>query len=255
MADVDLPTQIRTLIKEPHGTVNRLNTARIPLCLPPQASLPTLYTLGFSRYAEIYFGLEEAWLNQIRDPIDWAGATDKSTSFANDKDRVLAVLRQVYLPELLRSRRLEADLGLLKSLDPTAADLSTKKPNAGSEFRQYIKERIAEKPHLLVSYIWIMYSALFNGGRWIRGLLFKAGPEFWGLSSMELSMNSFPAPLSFWQVEDYERVKDEFRERVVNADKLLTETERQEVLDETLEIFRRCELITLELDQDVAGQQ
>ncbi|KAE8151587.1 hypothetical protein BDV25DRAFT_128662 [Aspergillus avenaceus] len=248
MADVDLPTTIRAVIKEPHGTVNRMNTARIPLCLPPRATSPTLYTMGFSRYVQMYLGLEEAWNAQIGDPYEETeGASHNDSSLMADEQRVRTLLRQIYMPELLRTRRIEADLRQLTALSDTPLMSDA---NTGTEFRQYINERGTQKPHLLLAYVWVLYSAMFNGGRWIRGLLFRAGPEFWGLSSKELSADYFPAPLSFWQVDDYEKVKGEFRSRVVNADSLLTATERQEVLDETLEIFRRCEQITLELDRD-----
>ncbi|KAJ5860954.1 uncharacterized protein N7529_008264 [Penicillium soppii] len=254
MAEVDLPSKIRAAIKEPHGVVNRLNTARIPLCLPPLVQAPTLYTLGLSRYTEIYLGLEEIWHAQIGDFADWAGnISEDPSSYGSDAERVQAVLRLIYIPELLRTRRVEADFEALKLLDPSIAKLDMGKENAGSEFRRYMKEHIPAKPHLLVVYVWIMYQALFNGGRFIRLQLLKAGPEFWGLSPREMDPTAFPPPLSFWCVEEGEVVQAKFRNSVLKADKLLTETEREEILDESREIFRRCELITHQLDEDVSA--
>lgn len=238
--------------------VNQLNTARIPLCLPPQANTSGLYTLGFSRYAEIYLGFEEIWHSIIGDYGDWPAASeisDDPTIFSSDEERVKAILRFLYMPELYRTRRLESDLAALNSLDPDFASLSLGKDNAGTEFRQYIKQRIPENPHLLVAYIWIMYQALFNGGRFIRGQLLKAGPEFWGLAPKEMDPTNFPSPLSFWCVEDDNAVRTEFKKRVLKADKILTETERRKILDEALEIFRRCRLITLQLDEQAAALQ
>ncbi|KAJ5095325.1 hypothetical protein NUU61_004681 [Penicillium alfredii] len=253
MAEVDLPSQIKATIKEPHSVVNRLNTARIPLCLPPSVKTPIYYTLGFARWAEIYLGLEEVWHSQIGDPADWTDLSDDPKAYASDQDRVQAVLRKICLPELLRTRRLEGDFAALKALDPTIANLDLAKENVGTQFRSYIKEHIPTKPHLLVAYIWIMYQALFNGGRFIRMQLLKAGPDFWGLTEKEMDPTAFPSPLSFWCVEEADVVQAEFRNRVVKADNLLTETERQEILQESLEIFRRCELITHQLDEDVAA--
>ena len=214
--------------REPHGKVNRLNTARIPLCLPPEAKTPLLYALGLSRYAEIYLGLEKVWLAEIGDPLHWIeGPSDTLDSYASDKDRIQAVLRLIYLPELLRTKRFEADLLALQSLDPHIAGLVTGEENAGTEVRQYIEEDLSARPHLLVAYIWVMYQALFNGGRFIRMQLLKAGPEFWGLSAKTMNPAAFPAPLSFWHVDTDEAIKTSFRTRVNMADKLLTETERE----------------------------
>ncbi|PWY69027.1 heme oxygenase-like protein [Aspergillus sclerotioniger CBS 115572] len=251
MVDPDLPSKIRTVIKEPHGAVNRLNTDRIPLCLPPNATSPSLYALGFSRYAEIYLGFEEAWQTQLATPP----ITPSQTSMPPD-ERIRTILRNIYIPELHRSNRVKADLNFLPNLPNT----NISNTNTGQEFRAYINSRISDKPHLLVAYVWIMYSALFNGGRWIRGLLCDAGPKFWGLEEGQLHVwkeGRYPPPLSFWQVEgerggDDGGVRDEFRMRVVEADEFLTEGERQEILDETLEIFKWCERITRELDRDVA---
>lgn len=236
--------------------VNQLNTARIPLCLPPQANTSGLYTLGFSRYAQIYLGFEEVWQSIIGDYEDWSTATeigDDPTIFSSDEERVKAILRFLYMPELYRTRRLESDLAALNSLDPGFASLGLGEDNAGTEFRQYIKQRISENAHLLVAYIWIMYQALFNGGRFIRGQLLKAGPEFWGLSPKEMDPANFPSPLSFWCVEDDDAVRMEFKRRVLKADKILTETERREILDEALEIFRRCRLLTLQLGEQTTA--
>ncbi|RAK97672.1 biliverdin-producing heme oxygenase [Aspergillus ibericus CBS 121593] len=194
MPDIDLPSKIRSVIKEPHGVVNRLNTSRIPLCLPPNATSPILYALGFSRYAEIYLGFEEAWQTQLATP-----PITPSQSSMPPNERIRDILHKIYIPELQRSSRVKADLASLPKLPDT-----TQHRNSGQAFRRYINTRIQEKPHLIVAYAWIMYSAVFNGGRWIRGLLCDAGPEFWGLQEGKLHVweeGRFPPPLSFWQIE------------------------------------------------------
>ncbi|PWY61658.1 heme-binding peroxidase [Aspergillus eucalypticola CBS 122712] len=252
MTHADLPSRIREAIKEPHGKVNHLNTARIPLCLPPEARTPLLYTLGLLRYAEIYLGLEKVWLAEIGDPIHWIqGTSDNMDPNTSGRERIQTVLRLLYLPELLRTKRFEADFLALQSLDPNISSLGAGKVTAGSQFRQYIEEDLPTKPHLLVAYIWIMYQALFNGGRFIRMQLLKAGPEFWGLSARSMNTAALPVPLSFWHVDEEEVIKASFRSRLNMADKLLTETEREEIIQEAVEILRRCELITLQLDADV----
>ncbi|KAH0593468.1 hypothetical protein MHUMG1_08605 [Metarhizium humberi] len=253
MGDIDLPSKIKKVIRQAHGKVNRLNTARIPLCLPPRTKSPAIYTLGLSRYAEIFLGLEKVWNDLIGDASEWMGNTsDEPSSYNSDQERVQAVLRTIYLPELLRTKRLQADFAALKPLHAEMDNLDSGGGNAGSEFRKYIERDVATKPHLLVAYVWIMYQALLNGGHFIRAQLLKAGPEFWGLSAQEADLTALPPPLSFWRVQEAELVKARFRDCVVAADRLLTEPERREILDEALEIFRRCELITLQLDEDAA---
>ncbi|GCB20118.1 hypothetical protein AAWM_03003 [Aspergillus awamori] len=255
MTNIDLPSRIKEAIREQHGKVNRLNTARIPLCLPPEAKTPLLYALGLSRYAEIYLGLEKTWLAEIGDPIEWIESTsDNLDSFEGSKERIQTVLRLIYLPELLRTKRFEADFLALQSLDPDIAVLNTGEENAGRKFRQYIEEDLPMKPLLLVAYIWVMYQALFNGGLFIRMQLLKAGPEFWGMSAKTMNPAALPAPLSFWHVDAEESTKTSFRSRMNMADKLLTEAEREEIMQEAVEILCRCELITLQLDADIRAR-
>ncbi|OAA36479.1 heme-binding peroxidase [Metarhizium rileyi] len=253
MADTDLPLKIKHVIRTAHGKLNRLNTARIPLCLPPQAKSPALYALGLSRYAEIYLELEDMWHAQVGDADEWMGNTSyEPDAYGSDKERVQAALRTIYLPELLREKRLEADLAAMKLLDPSIVNMLAAQGDADSEFRQYLKQHVSKKPHLLVAYIWIMYQALLNGGLFIRAELMKAGPDFWGMSAEDMDPTALPPPLSFWCVEEASFVKDQFKECIISAEKLLTEAERREILEESPGILRRCELITLQLDEELS---
>ena len=99
-----------------------------------------------------------------------------------------------------------------------------------------------------------MYQALFNGGLFIRMQLLKAGPEFWGMSAKTMNPAALPATLSFWHVDAEESTKTSFRSRMNMADKLLTEAEREEIMQEAVEILCRCELITLQLDADIRAR-
>lgn len=214
---------------------------------------PSLYTLGISCYAELYYGLEEAWLSCIGDPADWipdwSAEVAKEGSSICDKERVQDMLRLLYIPELLRTRPLKADLSLLRSMSHCDL-LSTQSQHVGREIRGSLYQRVIEKPHLLVAYTWIMYSAILFGGREIRTQLLKAGPEFWGLSVTDFASTPTPSPLSFWNIDDDLVVRAKFRDRIIQADHLLTSQERQDILDESKEIFRKFEQITLSLDED-----
>ncbi|KAJ5110656.1 hypothetical protein N7532_001191 [Penicillium argentinense] len=250
----NLLVQLRKAIKEPHAAIHRLNLSRIALCLPPQVHEPYLYKLGISRYAELYYGLEEAWVSCMDDPADWICdwsdeiALDEVFAVADDKHRVQRLLRLLYIPELPRTRVLDADLCLLRSLSP--CDQVSVSENVWGEIRKDIFQRIMQKPHLLVAYTWILYSAILFGGREIRSQLLKAGPEFWGLSVTDFASSRTPAPLSFWNIDDDIAVRARFRHRIARADRLLTNQERQDVLDESAEIFRIFELLTRALDED-----
>jgi len=85
--------------------------------------------------------------------------------------------------------------------------------------------------------------AIFSGGRWIRSQLRNAGPEFWTLennsdetsSDEGISLFSFPTTL-----DDGEHVKTLFKERFKDADDLLSEAEKSDVIREAEVIFEMC---------------
>lgn len=221
--------------------------------MPPRTSDPSLYTLGISRYADLYFGLEEAWLSCIGDPADWicewSDKVVQDASIPSDKERVRHLLRLLYIPELPRTRPLEADLCLLRSMGPDD-QLLNQSQHFGGEIRNDLYQRIMEKPHRLVAYIWVMYSAILFGGREIRAQLLKAGPEFWGLSVTDFASERTPSPLSFWNIDDNMAVRAKLRDRILGAEHLLTSQEREDVLKESKEIFRMFEVLTISLDED-----
>jgi hypothetical protein len=122
----------------------------------------------------------------------------------------------------------------------------------GRHIAQDIIQRIQEKPHILLAYVWILYSALLYGGRDIRTMLLKAGPEFWGLSGAEMtSQRRIPCPLLFWHIDDEGEVKVKLRARMVDAERCLSVREQQDILDEAGRIFGTLEMLTGRLDEDV----
>ncbi|KAJ5537881.1 hypothetical protein N7494_007360 [Penicillium frequentans] len=252
MTEVDLLAKLREAIKGPHAAIHRMNISRISLCVPPQTLRPTLYTLGLSRYAEIFYGLEEEWVAFIGDPTDWIGeeSVDRiPDSSLDSSQRMKSLLRILYVPELLRTRSLQADLSFLQSVDPSSTEL-IREQNPGLEIRRYIHDHVGQSPHLLVAWIWILYSAVLYGGRELRSQLLKAGPEFWDLSATELMAHRTPCPLSFWHIDGDGAVKAKFRTLMVDVDRLLTPQEQQDILNESLQIFQKLELLTLSLDEE-----
>jgi hypothetical protein len=126
------------------------------------------------------------------------------------------------------------------------------KHNIRRDSRDVIVQRITTKPHLVVAYAWIMYSAILYGGREISAQLLLAGPEFWGLSASELHSGKRPCPLSFWHVDDEAAVKIKLRTCISDVDHFLTAQEQQDILDEAIEIFNMFEMTTRSLDQKAA---
>ncbi|KAJ5950107.1 hypothetical protein N7454_001691 [Penicillium verhagenii] len=252
MANADLLLKLREAIKEPHAAIHQMNLSRMSLSLPPHTPRPTLYALGISRYAEIFYGLEDEWVAYIGDPTDWIGkeSDDRDPDSSSDScHRVRSLLRTLYVPELLRTRSLQADLAFLQSVDPVSVELIGG-DNPASEIRKYIHGHVGRTPHLLVAWIWILYSAILYGGRELRSQLLKAGAEFWDLSAAEIKGGKTPCPLSFWHIEDAAAVKAKFRGLMVEVDRLLNPQEQQDILDESMGIFQKLESLTLSLDQE-----
>ncbi|KAJ5157017.1 uncharacterized protein N7482_008117 [Penicillium canariense] len=258
MTTDDLLSKLRTAIKGPHASIHRLNLARIALCLPPRVDGVGLYALGLSRYAELFYEVEAAWASLIGDPGDityqQAEIIGQEQGGLDPKTRVQTLLRRLYMPELQRTRALKTDLQFLRALDVTRnPDIweSINDWNAGRQVRQEIHRRILDKPHILVAYIWIMYSSMLYGGRVIRAQLLKAGPDFWGLSAAELSPHRrTPCPLSFWQIDDDVGVKVKFRVRVAEVEQFLSSREQQDIFEEARAIFGMFEMLTRSLDEE-----
>ncbi|OKP12456.1 hypothetical protein PENSUB_1822 [Penicillium subrubescens] len=268
MTTGDLLAKLRYAIK--------LNLSRIPLCLPPHTDRPALYLFGLSRYAELFYVIEDAWLSIIGDPVDWishdtdADANtnadvhvsnpeehDDPSPQSNTKKRIQTVLRMLYIPELLRTKALQNDIRFLTSLHPPSTSSpvllhsdNDQDKDTGRRVGQEIRHRIQDKPHILVAYVWIMYSALLYGGRDIRTLLLKAGSDFWGLSVVEITSQRIPCPLSFWHIDNDGEVKAKYRARMTDVESLLSAREQNDILEEAMRIFGTLEELTRSLDED-----
>lgn len=236
-----------------------MNTDRIRLCLTGEKKSVVSFAVGFSFYAEVYFGFEEAWCEidgSRSSDSDSGGNSDGNSSDGSDlaayHEKIQQLSELIRMDGLNRTERLQADLARFHSLDPAIAHL-TEEELGGSHTREDVKERIREKPHRLLAYAWVLYQALFNGGRFIRRQLIKAGPEFWGLSPKSEDLELFPPPLSFWHVPDDPSYEKEFRSRVKEAEGLLTTAETDDVIDESVGIICRCKGLTEELDKRAAG--
>ncbi|KAI1611111.1 hypothetical protein EDD36DRAFT_313071 [Exophiala viscosa] len=228
-----LPVELHAATREKHHALNTSIMARLPLCLPPSTNTPLLYAKGMTVYGQIYFAFEQF--------------LESSLASANQDPRLRDIYQKIYFPSLIRTTRLRHDLDALKStLDEHLAQEVDQLVKDSQAFFSGVTASLSEKPHVLLSYVWAMYLALFNGGRWIHRQLASAGAEFWGNKTL---------PLSFWGFEknddcgmDGENLKVQFKTAFMEASSLLTDAERDEVIEETKKLFDMCSKMVLYLD-------
>ncbi|KAE8361564.1 hypothetical protein BDV27DRAFT_147738 [Aspergillus caelatus] len=213
-----ITAMIKAAILVPHMEVNRMNSARVLQCLS-----------GEKRSLE-------AW----EDLRDWIAKYPCSSASPTYEKKISDLSKLLSMVDLYRTERLIEDLRRLHSSYPTITNLTTNESH-DMHIKDVIKRRINENPHKLLAYVWVLYSALFNGGRFIRQVILKAGPEFWGLTTDD-EIQSFPPPLSFWAVNNDPEFRETFKSCVNEAGELLTLNERQdeltEELDERAKVYR-----------------
>lgn len=111
-----------------------------------------------------------------------------------EEGEVAKALQGIYIHSLERAPRLRNDIQHISSstmrreakFRPTALSICSKSESESESqprrprleaFTHHIR---AVKPHLLLAYSWVLYMALFSGGRYIRATLRGAGVGFWG---------------------------------------------------------------------------
>ena len=238
-----LPAQINAATRKQHTELNRLILDRLPLALPPQASNPLLLGRGFSAFAQLFFMFEECW-KELYDSVEGADTTLSGTHDAQVR-RWLATLVP---PELVRSARLKQDLGFISNRTGT----NVNRPDSvehNFDSLDHFRESIRARPHTLIAYGWVMYMAIFSGGRWIRQQLVNAGVEFWVGNDCPMEVDNamlqgFDMPgfsfLSFDEEDDGEDLKALFKARLAEAETLLLPQERQDIIIAAQNTFGYC---------------
>lgn len=230
-----------------HTRLNKLLLRFLPLALPPHTLTPFLYYCGMSSFLPIY-------------------STFESSFRALSSQNIL--LLHLHIPALERSSYLQHDLEQLainlRLHFPALFDQSEKEDDDTSEdnprlkvFVSHIRSCLIARPHLLVAYTWIFYMAIFSGGRYIRAKLQDAGNDFWACevdleNRNESHVPRNPAdpavksPLRFWSFAgafDGEDLKADYKARILELELGLTVDERQEVVDEAVDIM--CKLLEI----------
>ncbi|KAI1635914.1 hypothetical protein F4809DRAFT_663377 [Biscogniauxia mediterranea] len=96
--------------------------------------------------------------------------------------RIHSLLVHLRLPGLVRSRALRADLAALTGWSERTLreqlGHAASSPALGG-FLSHARAEARRRPHVLVAYAWVLYMALFSGGRFIRASLEAVDPGFW----------------------------------------------------------------------------
>lgn len=196
-----------------HSKLNRMVLLRLPLAVPPCTDNPSLYITGLLHLAPIYITFENLWRSLLPTDNDLAlppaGIGHESSFFMghelppfpttdNDKmsrirdtasssspalpSHISTVLSDVHIPELQRSDRLRADIAVLTGWPAEIVEEQLRDAANTSHlaaFIRHIEDAVARHPHVLLAYAWVLYMALFAGGRFIRASLESAGDNFW----------------------------------------------------------------------------
>lgn len=291
-----------------HKKLNRLIMCRMPLALPPRANDPPVYATGLLHIAPIYMAFEALWEDILTPPGD---ELDSSRASGEDKTagpipledfkkpaiplKLGLILSKLFLPGLRRTGPLRRDLESLTGWSSAELNAEIRRlvTSGGSlsEFTRRIRESVEERPHVLISYGYILYMALFAGGRFIRSSLESQGASFWDKAPASLAQPGMatggdeladgdinqdskpvkksnetgsvhshasssgphsPPPVSFLRFEtpsDGEELKNEFKGRLLDAECLLSENEKEEIIQEAAVIFEEMLSVVQQLDE------
>ncbi|GAO16871.1 uncharacterized protein UV8b_06863 [Ustilaginoidea virens] len=285
--DRPLAESIAAATRPIHAKLNKLIIARLPLALPPRAADPFPYTHGLLHVAPIYLTFESLWLDFLTNPT---GPRQESSSSNRERGpqrpRESETLRQtldrLYIPRLMRSDRLVSDVRVMTGWsEKVTREQMDAVGETGhlAEFVKHIRRAIKNKPHVLLSYSYIMFMALFAGGRFIRATLESAGAEFWAQPvpaaapghhpsepswapssgragpSQPASREAQGLPLRFFHFDtpfDGEDLKREFKHVLAESEESLSYRQKHDIVQEAICIFENMILVVAQLDRVVA---
>ncbi|OIW29807.1 heme oxygenase-like protein [Coniochaeta ligniaria NRRL 30616] len=285
--NVFLGDAINIATRPVHTRLNKLILLRLPLAIPPRADAPSAYTQGILHIAPLYISFESLWHSALHaheseqqhdsTPSQPGEPTPHSTSprpfpFRSQSSnserpshgpvpspRIHTILNQLFIPGLLRSSRLRSDLRALTGWSDAALQSRLEEVATNGrlgEIVAHIRRSAGKHPHVLLAYAWVLYMALFSGGRFVRATLESAGAHgFWTAeeSASKQQRRTAPAhgPLDFFHFptpQDGEDLKHEFKQRLADAGHLLTPSEREDIVKEAICIFENLILVINQLD-------
>ncbi|KAI1326838.1 heme oxygenase-like protein [Xylariaceae sp. FL0255] len=281
-----LSESINIATRSVHAKLNKLIISRLPLSLPPVATDASQYVSGLLHIAPIYIAFESLWREILDSPDPLELNAPEADSFCNTCDaedapdtppvlcsRKRALLTHLHFDDLQRSKTLQDDLQSLTGWSSCTLGEQLNQASFSpvlSHFLSHIRTSIESSPHVLLAYAWVLYMALFSGGRFIRAQLETVFPDFWVPASAHQQQQmlgslanpdppnnsnfaaSSSAPLRFFRFdtpEDGEDIKREFKKRLAECEALLTDGERDEIVQEARCIFDFMVRLTGELDE------
>lgn len=253
MAYPELAQRISKACGALHQSLNIRIMSSLPLALPPKAKDTRLFAAGLASFGMIYLTFEEMWQE----------VTSTRQSKSAHERQIIDFLDSLRPRGLERSPRLRQDLRYLRSADDDDifSRLQTEGP-AEKAFRRHIQTSAELKPHTLYAYAWCMYMAVFAGGRYVREDLADAGEKFWrkhGYSKNPGEEANKPADmdrlgysfLSFDADDDGLEIERIFRHNLLEAEDLLDEDEKKDVVTESQAIFNLTIDLVAELQQSI----
>lgn len=215
-----------------HSKLNKLICTRLSLALPPYTTNPSTYISGLLHIAPIYITFEALWQSILDAPqlpttlkpsfefgVD---ACDPSLPLIDSRtplvlphtsvpflvhapkvcSRTYSLLAHLRLPGLLRAGRLRADIRVLTRTPDHKIDEQLEAVSQNGHLAAFIahtKASVEANPHVLLAYAWVLYMALFSGGRYIHASLQSAlGAEidFWTRDPSPVRPYSITSPSS-----------------------------------------------------------
>ncbi|KAK0735475.1 hypothetical protein B0T21DRAFT_384322 [Apiosordaria backusii] len=303
-----LGDSINTATRPQHTKLNKSILLRLPLSVPPRACNPTAYLTGLLHIAPIYIAFESAW-DKILASHDLALDSSPSSSLLLDDtstpktlplfpfgtsdpldpsspqgkcERVHAILRYLKIEGLARSGSLKRDIRAMSGWSEEELEEELDKVREMGRLGEFVRNvyrQVEKQPEVVVAYAWVLYMALFSGGRFLGSCLEAAGEGFWGkrcdavlgkecrlpVSVRELLRQDREAgkgikddglPLTFFRFAtplDGEEIKTKFKTRLLELESLLTGEEREHVVREGVCIFDVMNGIVGQLDGVFGG--
>ncbi|KAF3021078.1 heme oxygenase [Neopestalotiopsis sp. 37M] len=275
--DRSLGDSINVATRSVHARLNKLIIARLPLAIPPHVNDPSNYVSGLLHITPIYATFESLWKSILDSPASTESNATKDdhsceackpssaihhASGSLDEphgpavcSRLQSLLQHLHTTDLERVVSLKKDIAMMTGWSPELLDEQLKSATESpflSAFVDNIRRSVQERPQVLLAYAWVLYMALFSGGRFMKASLSKLDPSFWTANTMATgSAGHDGLPLNFFTFDapnDGDEIKLAFKKRLAESESLLTPEEREDVVMEAQRIFEFMVEIVGELD-------
>lgn len=210
-----------------HAALEELVMSHFKQCLYPATSTPLLYAEGLSYFLIIFRNLE----------------------------LVLQHNNDLYDPRLVRTDRLNADVMCIKQ-DFHVTERRTRFGEQEwttvlKDFDKRMGEQLLKMPHLLLAYAWVLYLAIFSGGRYMKASLQLSFRDAWLQRIDESKHHDAEDYLRFWifgdNSQENEEIRSSFKSRFEAVAETLSTQQQHEVVIEAGAIMQSLAGVVQEL--------